>query len=88
MLGLYNELEKARLQYQKRYADYAKTYSETGEKTALGHMHECSYVLINFFGLSGKEIEQLVEAAALAPSAQNRQPLKYIVYTGKKRQDA
>lgn len=59
MLGLYNELEKARLQYQKRYADYAKTYSETGEKTALGHMHECSYVLINFFGLSGKEIEQL-----------------------------
>ena len=38
--------------------------------------------------VSRKEIEQLVEAAALAPSAKNRQPLKYIVYTGKKRQVA
>ncbi|MBS6453230.1 MAG: nitroreductase family protein [Butyrivibrio sp.] len=30
----------------------------------------------------------LVEAVALAPSAKNRQPWKYIVYTGKKRQVA
>ncbi|HAI91780.1 MAG TPA: hypothetical protein DCM21_04420 [Butyrivibrio sp.] len=30
----------------------------------------------------------LVEAAALAPSAKNRQPWKYIVYTCKKRQVA
>lgn len=34
--------------------------------------------------VSRKEIEQLVEAAALAPSAKNRQPWKYIVYTGRK----
>jgi nitroreductase len=30
----------------------------------------------------------LVEAVALALSAKNRRPLKYIVYTGKKRQVA
>lgn len=30
--------------------------------------------------VSRKEIEQLVEVAALAPSAKNRQPWKYIVY--------
>lgn len=35
--------------------------------------------------VSRKEIEQLVEAAALAPSAKNRQPWKYIVYTGREK---
>lgn len=35
--------------------------------------------------VSRKEIEQLVEAAELAPSAKNRQPWKYIVYTGKEK---
>lgn len=33
--------------------------------------------------VSRKEIEQLVEAEALAPSAKNRQPWKYVVYTGR-----
>ena len=28
------------------------------------------------------DIEKLIEAARLAPSAKNRQPWKYIVYTG------
>ncbi len=29
-----------------------------------------------------KDIEKMIEAASLAPSAKNRQPWKYIVYTG------
>lgn len=32
--------------------------------------------------VSGQQIEQIIEAASLAPSAKNRQPWKYIVYTG------
>lgn len=31
--------------------------------------------------VSGQQIEQIIEAASLAPSAKNRQPWKYIVYT-------
>lgn len=32
--------------------------------------------------VSRLQIEQIIEAASLAPSAKNRQPWKYIVYTG------
>lgn len=34
--------------------------------------------------VSKQHIETIVEAARLAPSAKNRQPWKYIVYTGQK----
>ena len=36
--------------------------------------------------VSRAQIEMLVEAARLAPSAKNRQPWKYIVYTGTEKQ--
>ena len=36
--------------------------------------------------VSREQIEMLVEAARLAPSAKNRQPWKYIVYTGTEKQ--
>lgn len=36
--------------------------------------------------VSREQIEMLVEAARLAPSAKNRQPWKYIVYTGAEKQ--
>lgn len=36
--------------------------------------------------VSREQIEMLVEAARLAPSAKNRQPWKYIVYTGEEKQ--
>lgn len=32
--------------------------------------------------VSAEYIEQLIDAARMAPSAKNRQPWKYIVYTG------
>lgn len=32
--------------------------------------------------VSAEHIEQLIDAARMAPSAKNRQPWKYIVYTG------
>ena len=34
--------------------------------------------------VSKQHIETIVEAARLAPSAKNRQPWKYLVYTGQK----
>ena len=58
------ELQKAwnemLLNYQRRYARYAKKFAENPEdKYALGHLHECSFVLINVFGLSNTEVDEL-----------------------------
>ena len=36
--------------------------------------------------VSKEQIEEVVRAAALAPSAKNRQPWKYLVYTGTKKE--
>lgn len=51
----------SRLKYQQRYASYCKQYKESGEqnKEVLGHLLECSYVLISVFGLTSKEVDEL-----------------------------
>lgn len=54
------EWEKMRIEYQKRYAKYAKQVKENqNNQTALGQLLESSYVLINVFGLSDKEVVEL-----------------------------
>ena len=52
--------ENARLEYQKRYVSYVKKYlGQTGNEEVLGHLLECSYVLIQIFGLTAKQVEEL-----------------------------
>ena len=52
--------EKTRLAYQQRYASYAKKYQQNdNNKELLGHLLECSYVLITVFGLTSKQVEEL-----------------------------
>lgn len=54
------EWEKMRIEYQKRYAKHAKQVKENqNNQTALGQLLESSYVLINVFGLSDKEVVEL-----------------------------
>ena len=52
--------EQARLDYQKRYVKFVGKYIENPkDKDVLGHLHECSYVLIHIFGLSAKQVTEL-----------------------------
>ena len=52
--------QNERICYQKRYAMYARDYEKNpNNKEVLGHLSECSYVLIGLFGLSAKQIEEL-----------------------------
>ena len=54
--------EDARICYQQRYVSYARKCKEnTNDKDAFGHLHECSYVLIEIFGLTPKQVEELEE---------------------------
>lgn len=56
-----NAWEKSRIKYQQRYATYISRYVNSGEKDmdAHGHAMECSYILINLFGLTDSEMRQL-----------------------------
>lgn len=51
--------ENARLAYQQRYIMWLKKWQENNNEEVRGHVNECSYVLINFFGLTSKQIEEL-----------------------------
>lgn len=54
--------QDARICYQQRYVSYARKCKENeADKDALGHLHECSYVLIEIFGLTSKQVEELEE---------------------------
>ena len=54
--------QDARICYQQRYVSYARKYKENElDKDSLGHLHECSYVLIEIFGLTPKQVEELEE---------------------------
>lgn len=54
------EWENLRLAYQQRYVKYAKQVNENPDnKTVLGQMLESSYVLINVFGLSSEQVQEL-----------------------------
>lgn len=54
--------EAQKQQYCERFCDYMKKWKEEGSITnsdTHGHAMECSYVLINIFGYSNTDIDQL-----------------------------
>lgn len=61
MCNISSAWNDSRRKYQQRYAYYCKQYAESGKsnKEVLGHLLECSYVLISIFGLSSKEVDEL-----------------------------
>ena len=60
MSRILNAWEQARLEYQKRYVSFARKHREHEDnKDVLGHLHECSYVLIHIFGLSADQVTEL-----------------------------
>lgn len=60
MSRLVNAWNDTRIKYQKRYAYYAKEAANREEnQDFLGHLHECSYVLIEVFGLSTAQVLEL-----------------------------
>ena len=61
MANLVNTWKEEKLKYQQRYANYCKQYKKSKEtnKEILGHLLECSYVLITIFGLTAKEVDEL-----------------------------
>ena len=59
MSNITNAWEKERLSYQQRYVSWLKKLNETHSDEAKGHLHECSYVLLNIFGLTCKQLEEV-----------------------------
>ena len=54
--------QDARICYQQRYVSFARKYKKNSEdKELLGHLNECSYVLIEFFGLTPNQVKELEE---------------------------
>lgn len=51
--------EKTCLDYQQRYIKWLNRWYEYHNEDCRGHANECSYVLINVFGLSEKQIREL-----------------------------
>ena len=51
--------ENTRLTYQQRYIMWLKRWHEYHNEDDRGHANECSYVLINVFGLTDKQIKEL-----------------------------
>lgn len=58
-----NELKQVwndmRIRYQKRYVEYLNKYNNYKNMDDHGHAMECSYMLIDFFGLTPKEVEEV-----------------------------
>ena len=53
-------IKEKQMVYQQRYAKYIKKYVENNnDMESYGHAMECSYILIDVFGLTGNEVEQL-----------------------------
>lgn len=55
------EWQNMRIVYQMRYAKYCEKYkkSKNTDKECLGHLLECSYVLISVFGLTDRQINEI-----------------------------
>ena len=51
---------KQKILYQLRYSEFYRKYQLDPEnREVVGHLHEASYVLINIFGLTGKQVEEI-----------------------------
>lgn len=51
--------------YKDRYILWMKDWKRTGNESSRGHVNECSYVLIEIFGLTSKEVQELDRLAAI-----------------------
>ena len=51
--------EMIRLEYQKRYYEWYQKFEETNNETIRGHLLETSYVLIEVFGLTSKQVNEV-----------------------------
>ncbi len=51
--------ENARLAYQQRYINWLKRWHDYHNEDDRGHANECSYVLINVFGLISEQVIEL-----------------------------
>jgi hypothetical protein len=51
--------ENERLAYQQRYVMWLKRWENYHNEDDRGHANECSYVLINIFGLTDGQIKEL-----------------------------
>ena len=51
--------ENERIFYQQRYIMWLKKFQATNSEYYRGHVLECSYVLINVFGLTSEQIKEL-----------------------------
>ena len=59
-MSIKNEIKNLQMVYQQRYAKYTKAYDKNNnDMDSHGHAMECSYVLINVFFLTDKEVMQL-----------------------------
>lgn len=58
-MSIVEVLEQQRLMYQQRYVRFLKKWNKTHNEDDRGHFLECSYVLINIFGLTAKQVEEL-----------------------------
>lgn len=60
MQNIVSAWHQTRLHFQKRYAEFSrKVQSNPKDLDAIGHLHECSYVLIHIFGLSPAQVTEL-----------------------------
>lgn len=60
VLNLKEQVKNMQMIYQLRYAQYLKKYDENNnDMDSHGHAMECSYILINLFGLTDDEVKQL-----------------------------
>lgn len=51
--------KKQRLEYQQRYAKNCKRFNESQSEYDRGHLLESSWVLIEVFGLTCKEVDEV-----------------------------
>lgn len=60
VLNLKSQIKEMQKVYQLRYANYLKKYMNNNyDLDSHGHAMECCYVLIDIFGLTEDEINQL-----------------------------
>ena len=60
MSRLLKAWENERINYQQRYAYHARKYAKNeNDNVAKGQMLEASYVLINVFGLTDEQVDEL-----------------------------
>lgn len=58
-MGITELWKNERIRYQQRYVRYLRRWNKTHNEDDRGHFLECSYVLINIFGLTADQVNEL-----------------------------